>query len=324
MKNDTNKISVILPVYNGGKYLEYAVESVLHQDYDDFEFIICDDASSDGSYSYLDRVTNANPGRITLLKNPKNLGLFKTLNKMINQSNAGLIHLWSQDDIMKPNCLQNCIAFHRTYPNISMSYHGIDYINENGEQIIEHKNDGTPEVISSNLYANISIRWGCIAGNIANVTLNRRFLEEVGLFNEDMKVSGDFDLWTRLATLSDIGRNKASLIFLRVHEGQLSKSPKSVYLRIMEDIPIHLQILNLLNANDKKIALKWWRWKTQVSYYNDFIFLRRKGETEESAKIYKLLKQNFNLSSIFFKWIFIKLLRILKLEIGFYKNILDR
>ena len=69
-----------------------------------------------------------------------------------------------------------------------------------------------------------------------------------------MAVSGDFDFWTRLAAVSSIGRNKDNLIYLRRHAGQLSRSFKSVYLRIKEDIPIHLQILHLLAKNDKKKA----------------------------------------------------------------------
>jgi len=324
LERAANKITIILPVYNGGKHIIQSVNSVLDQEYKDFEFIICDDASTDNSYQFLQSVKLENPDKVKILKNATNLGLFKTLNRLIKESSTNLIHLWSQDDVMKPHCLESCVTFHKNYPLISMSYHGIDYIDENGKLINDEKNDGTPELISSDLYANISIRWGCMPGNIANVTLNKQYVEQVGFFNETMIVSGDFDLWTRLSEISSIGRNTANLIYLRRHDGQLSRSFKSIYLRIKEDIPIHLQILNRLKESDKKRALRWWSWKTQVSYYNDYIFLKRRGQHEETIKLYNLLQQNFRITPLVARWILIKILRVLKLEVEFYKNILDR
>ncbi|GAA3956347.1 glycosyltransferase family 2 protein [Pedobacter ginsengiterrae] len=324
MRNNSFEISVILPVYNGSRYLKESIYSVLQQDLNNFEFIVCDDCSTDDSLAIIKKISYENPGKIIILENEVNKGLFGTLNILIEKSSTNLIHLWSQDDIMKPDCLTNCKLFHNRYPFISMSYHGVEYIDNDSKQIKDIKNDGTPEIISSHLYANISIRWGCIPGNISNVTLNRFFLKKTGIFNDKMIVSGDFDLWTRLASISSIGKNNSTLIYLRIHQEQLSRSFKSIYLRVKEDIPIHSQIITMLSENDQIKALRWWNWKTQVSYYNDYIFLKRKGLPLEAKKLHNLLQQNFNLYSLFIKWLIIRILRLIKLEIGFYKKILNR
>ncbi|WP_168187522.1 glycosyltransferase family A protein [Pedobacter sp. G11] len=316
-------ISVILPVYNAGDYLTQSVNSVLNQDIDDYEFVICDDASTDSGLVYLRRIAEKYPSKVKVLANESNLGLFKTLNKLILNSTSTLIHLWSQDDLMKPNCLRNCIEFHTQHPNVSMSYHNLDYIDADNNIIPFQKLDGTPTIVSTRQYALTSSKWGCMAGNIANVTLNRKYLNEVGLFNEAMVVSGDFDLWTRLATISDIGRNTANLIYLRSHLGQLSKSYKTIALRIKEDIPIHKRIIDLLHNHEKKVALRFWKWKILPSYFNDLLFLYYKKEFAEYRILLNLLKKESNIYLLSTKWIVIRVARFVKMDLFIYKNILD-
>ena len=68
------EISVIMPVYNAGKFLQQAVESILQQSFTDFEFLICDDCSTDHSGEVLARYATADK-RIKLLRNEKNSGI---------------------------------------------------------------------------------------------------------------------------------------------------------------------------------------------------------------------------------------------------------
>ena len=70
-------ISIILPVYNGEKYLKICVDSVLNQTYSNFEFLIIDDCSTDSSWEYLNSLTDR---RVKLFRNEKNKGLFFNLN----------------------------------------------------------------------------------------------------------------------------------------------------------------------------------------------------------------------------------------------------
>src|SRR5437868_1138030 len=109
------KISVILPVYNGGEYLCRSVGSVLNQSLEDFEFLILDDCSTDGSLEYLESITDK---RLKLYKNDSNRGLFYNLNFLIGRCNSPLIKLWSQDDVMYPECLQRFTCFHEQHPQI--------------------------------------------------------------------------------------------------------------------------------------------------------------------------------------------------------------
>lgn len=229
-------ISVILPVYNGEEYLQLSVESVLGQTLENYEFLIIDDCSSDTSFEYL---KNINDPRIRLFRNEKNSGLFFNLNFLIENSQSRLIKLWAQDDIMYPTCLQKFVDFHEKHTNIGFSYCNRDMIDEKGILRVINKEDNTPETISTELHSKIAYYTGSIAGNIANVCINKDALKKVGLFNENMKISGDFDMWVRLAEFYKTGFLKEKLIKLRDHEKQLSRKEEYYINHVKEDIEVY-------------------------------------------------------------------------------------
>ncbi|MGN8059087.1 glycosyltransferase [Pedobacter sp. 22163] len=320
------KISVILPVYNGMKYLEKSVLSVINQNIFHYEFIICDDCSTDESTKFLREIEKKYSQKVKVIYNNVNLGLFKTLNKLISFTSSPLIHLWAQDDIMMPDCLEKCIIFHDLHADITMSYHGVEYIDENGTVKPFEKIDGTPIIIDTDSYASMSSKWGCIPGNISNVTISSVHAYAVGLFNDEMILSADFDLWTKLASKGSIGRMTEKLTFLRLHGGQLSRNYGSIALRIKEDIPIQKKISSLLikNEDQYRIARRYWRWKTQPSYFNDLLFLFYVKEYNEGKKLMLLLKSETNLFGLFMRWSVVRLLRAFKLDIKFYQIFLEK
>lgn len=92
------KISVIMSVYNGHKYINESIESILTQNFKEFEFLIMDDASNDNSYYILERYAKTDK-RIKLFRNKKNSGLTKSLNFLIKQARGLVIARMDSDDI---------------------------------------------------------------------------------------------------------------------------------------------------------------------------------------------------------------------------------
>jgi glycosyltransferase involved in cell wall biosynthesis len=274
MSETNTLISVLLPVYNGGEYLKLAVNSVLEQDLEDFEFLILDDCSSDGSYEWLQELQDS---RITLSRNETNRGLFYNLNLLIKKSDSPLIKLWAQDDIMYPNCLAGFVAFHQQHPQIGFSYCGRDVIDENGKIKENNGVDHTPEIINRVLHTGIAYFTGSIAGNIANTCISKKALDKVGVFNENMKISADFDMWVRLAEHYDTGFIRQKLIQLRDHEGQLSRNEKYYINHVREDLEVYhklvfyytLMVKAVLKA-DLKTAAAYAR---QLSAIDNFVLL---------------------------------------------------
>jgi glycosyltransferase involved in cell wall biosynthesis len=196
-----------------------------------FEFIIIDDGSTDSSCSIVESYRDP---RIRFHKNSKNSGLFTTLNLAIKESRAPLIKLWSQDDRMKRKCLEKHVAFLESHEEMSMSYCAYDLFDSDGDVFLPAPPDATPETIAPGLASQLMFYYGSIPGNIANVMIRRRSLDEIGLFREDLVVSGDFEMWVRLSEQWPIGFLKNSLIFLRSHSGQFSRQ-KGLFVQFMKE-----------------------------------------------------------------------------------------
>lgn len=282
----TQSISVILPVYNGGSYLISSVESVLNQSFKNFELLILDDCSTDNSWGYLNGI---NDTRITLYKNEVNKGLFYNLNFLIKKSNSNLIKLWAQDDIMYPHCLESFVSYHRNHPGIGFSYSMRDIIDEKGIVKKLNEEDSTSELISSDMHARIAFFTGSIAGNIANVCINREALNNVGLFNENMKISADFDMWVRLAKEYDTGFIRNKLIQLRDHAGQLSRNETFYINHVKEDLIVYRNLLGYVSPQLKKEGKLLLRNHKFVFYYTLMVKALIKGKFKTAYQFYKEL-----------------------------------
>lgn len=117
METKKTRATVLMPVYNGEKFLGEAIDSILGQTYTDFEFLIIDDGSTDQSRNI---VLSYNDNRIELICNSENLGLEKTLNKGIKQAKGEYIARMDCDDISLPQRLQKQIDFMDANPQISV------------------------------------------------------------------------------------------------------------------------------------------------------------------------------------------------------------
>jgi glycosyltransferase involved in cell wall biosynthesis len=285
-------LSVILPVYNGGEYLRQSIESVLNQSFRDFEFLILDDCSSDGSREYVQSLKDL---RVKIFLNEQNKGLFYNLNYLIRTSVAPLIKLWSQDDIMYPDCLGRIVEFHRANTALGFSYTKTHYIDENGERIFKDKIDNTPPLISTELHSRIAFYTGSIAGNIANVTLSRQALEEVGLFREDMKISGDFDMWVRLARQHYTGFINEPLIQLRDHKKQLSRQEVYYIYHLREDIQVYQFLLGYVSEDGRKAGRKMLRKYKMAFYYTLMVKAFLKGKWRTAGKFLATLSSFDNI-----------------------------
>lgn len=137
--NSRPKISVLMSVYNNEKTLEKSIESILKQTFRNFEFLINDDSSTDDSSKIVKNFTNID-NRIKFFQNENNIGLTKSLNKLIRQSNGEFIARQDSDDISHIERFQkqinviesgkfdivttraNVIGEKKTIPNISFYF----------------------------------------------------------------------------------------------------------------------------------------------------------------------------------------------------------
>ena len=113
MNSGVPTASVLMPVYNGRDLVLEAVRSVLEQTFDDFEFIIIDDGSDDGTSQLLESVRDP---RVRILHNPQNLGLASSLKRGLDEARGEFVARMDHDDFAFPERLEKQIEFLRTNP----------------------------------------------------------------------------------------------------------------------------------------------------------------------------------------------------------------
>lgn len=309
-------ITIILPVYNGMKFLKESVESVLNQDLDEYEFLICDDCSTDSSYEYLSSLTDPH---IKLFKNEQNRGLFPTLNRLIKSAKAPLVHLWAQDDVMYSNCLSETLKYHDKFPHINFSFSRWHAIDDKGD-IIGKAFSIKDKLISPLDHAKSSILYGSIAGNIANVTVVKKAVVDAGFFNENMIYCGDFEMWYKLSKNTPVGMCAGYLIQMRRHTGQLSRNLKASYFRLTENKEVYQLFLKHFKGEQLKTAQRILKWKIYPQYFTQLLFIYQQKDKELFNQYKKELKGLSPLHRLFFRWGIIKCIYALKLDKKFFNS----
>ncbi|MFD2572373.1 glycosyltransferase family 2 protein [Spirosoma soli] len=157
-QKNTPLVSVIMPVYNGERYITEAVNSILNQTYSYFELIIINDGSTDNTATILDQFATAD-GRIHVLTNPKPMGKAGDLAKElgIQHAKGQFIAIMDADDISKPQRLERQLDFLNTHPDIFLCGAWAEYIDGNGSVFLDWKPDTEHTQIVSNLYLKNSI-----------------------------------------------------------------------------------------------------------------------------------------------------------------------
>jgi glycosyltransferase involved in cell wall biosynthesis len=212
-------ISIITIVYNGLPFLKEAVGSVLKQEFEDWELLISDDGSTDGSREFLDSLTDT---RITVFKQEKNLGIFDNLNFLFDKAKAPLSQILCQDDyFISTGSLGYIIRYwEKAAPGTGFVRFNHNF--PNGKQLLGYQDKIIPPVIKANESATWLYTFGNIPGNLSNVSVRTALITQQGGFNQALPYAGDFEFWCRLAAKVDLGIDRQNVIYIRRHPGVAS------------------------------------------------------------------------------------------------------
>ena len=202
-------ISVLLPVYNCEKYILDAIKSILNQTFTDFELLIIDDASTDGTVAV---VNSFKDKRIKIIQKPQNSGLSKSLNQGITIANGKYIARMDGDDISLPERLAKQFAFLEDNEDVAVCGTAFQII---GTDIIVSGPEDHEDIKAAMLMQ-------CSIGH-PTAMLRKSFLDEHALFYDTEKEPAeDFDLWARISGLGKLHNLQEVLFHYRNHEGQVS------------------------------------------------------------------------------------------------------
>ena len=213
------KVTVLMPVYNGERFLREAIESILNQTFTDFEFLIIDDGSTDATGQILSEYAQRDE-RIRIVMNATNIGLTKSLNKGIDLAKGEYIARMDADDISVVERLEKQVRFMEANTDVGVCGTWGYIINEEhcitGELI---RATDAELVQALFLFGNELIH--------SSVIMKKTAVLHVGRYNEDFERTQDFDLWQRcIAANIKIVNMPEYLIQLRIHNESISNAQR--------------------------------------------------------------------------------------------------
>ena len=211
------QISVVIPAYNGAEFLAETLSSLAKQTFRDFEVVLVDDGSSDGTAEIADRFSNEMSMRV--LVNTKNIGIAASLNRGIAESDSVFIARLDADDLAHPNRLAQQLNFLETSPDIDLcGTHMLTFKsgNASADSVLEYPT------------SDASIKTMLLQQNALShpsILMRRSFIVDVGSYDSECDFVEDYDLWCRGVLVGKRYANmEQHLTFYRVHPGQIGQS----------------------------------------------------------------------------------------------------
>lgn len=214
------RISIITPVWNGLPFLRECVQSVLAQDLVDWELLVSDDGSTDGSREWL---ASLDDPRIRVFTQSKNLGIFGNLNFLFERAAAPVSQILCQDDyFIDAGSLGRLIELWSKAPAqtgfIRENWTAENSTNEIGRWGLRH----LPALIEPRDSDLIFFVFGCISGNLSNISLRTQLVRELSGFDQRLPYAGDYDFWCRAGRTVPFLLEPSNLTYVRRHSGQAS------------------------------------------------------------------------------------------------------
>lgn len=265
-KTSAPKVSVVIPVYNRERYIGQAIDSILGQSFRDFELIVVDDGSSDGTPAVVERCGDP---RIRLVRHETNQGIPQTRNRGLREARGEYVAWLDSDDVALPQRLRVQVDVLDRSPGIALLGSWAGTVNDAARWLPRYKVLPTePEEVGARLLLRCPILQYSMMGRA-------EVLKDFG-YREDFPVCQDFDLFVRLFARHALANLPRLLVRRRFHPGRVTREKpalvKAMNLRIVaaqlealgvdatpEDLDRHFMLprLNQLDAPSDPTFVEW-------------------------------------------------------------------
>lgn len=212
MNNKLPLISVVMPVFNGEKYIQSAIDSILIQTFSNFEFIIIDDASVDNTANLIHLYTDS---RVILLQNERNIGNYPSRNRGMNIARGRYICVMDADDIAFPERLEKQFNYLETHPDLLAV--GSDFV-------------FFPDYHRAGVLINYETLLIAFLNNNRvlhpSLMIRSETMIKLGGYNEKYVYSSDYDLLCKILLKGKVENMPDVLMMYRWHKSQISQLHK--------------------------------------------------------------------------------------------------
>jgi glycosyltransferase involved in cell wall biosynthesis len=206
--SDSPRVSVLMPVYNSGRFVELACASIMQQSFRDFELIVLDDGSTDDSLRRVRAMAAREPRMVVVAR--ENRGLIVSRNELLDRARAPLLAWMDSDDVALPARLARQVETFDAHPELDCLGTAVLEVDPEGQPIIETRYPADHEGISLKMSEGGAMRF-------PTTMMRRQAVIDVGGFREPFKVGEDFDLFLRLMERRRVANLTEVLLLYRLH-----------------------------------------------------------------------------------------------------------
>jgi glycosyltransferase involved in cell wall biosynthesis len=208
-------VSIIIPAYNRAQYINQTVDSVLHQTYQNFELIVVDDSSKDGTFEKLKHYGD----RITLLvhEGHQNKGQAASINLGLSKAKGDYIAILDSDDFWELNKLEVQVEFLDANPDIGLVYCNGYGVDADGNRYYNIYDEDPCEQNDPN-----RVLLDCYILLPQNSLVRKEVYDQVGIFNEEYRSAQDHDMLIRIAEVTKFAYLPYHVFSYRRHENSIS------------------------------------------------------------------------------------------------------
>ncbi len=283
-------VSIIMPVYNGQKFISKSIESVLAQSYENWELIIINDGSTDMTEEVVIKFKNLTNKIKYFYK--ANEGQVKATNFGILKSNGEYISFLDSDDLWETDKLKKQVNFISQNKNIDFLYSKYNSIDENGNVLITNISHD-----SINHYMNLL--KCCFIGRLT-VIVKKSILIELNLFDESLHSTDDWDMWIRISKKFKLSFLDEVIASYRIHPQSMSKNSFNQLLNVSKVFSKHVYSNSELN----KVFINEVKWIELRIYLSSFL------NEKKHQKVFQIFFEMLNINFLDTVFLFFKLMLI--------------
>ena len=218
---DNPKVTILMSFKDGGPFFDEALKSIQHQTMENWELLLVDDGSTDGSLQRARDFVAAEP-RACLIENETNIGLAASLNRVVEMARAPFLARMDADDISRPHRLEKQLQHFATDPELGLLGSNIERINRHGRYIpwwprVSNMPLTHPEIRAQMLFRNPMYH--------PTIMVRRAALDQSGLkfkYDETFDTTQDYELWARLIQKVKFANMAEPLVQYRKHAGGIT------------------------------------------------------------------------------------------------------
>ena len=220
---NNHSVDVVIPAFNAERYIESTLESVAIQGSLVCAIIVVNDGSTDQTVQRVEHFSKCHPHLTIKLISQVNAGLANARNTGIQHATAPYIALLDADDIWLKGKLEHQLAIFNanTDPRLGVVYTGYELIDENSLLLSKDKGIIKPHA-RGNVQSKL-LTGNFISGSGSSVLIQSQVFQEVGLFDENLRASEDWDMWLRIAQQFYFDYVDLPLVQIRVHQSNMQK-----------------------------------------------------------------------------------------------------